>query len=191
MASVTVPISEATHKVLLELSSRGGEPIEKVLDKAIEDYRRNQLLDATNAAYEALRGDEAAWQEELEERRVWGVTLESDTTSLGSVAGRLESVSIDGTNRFFLYPPVRGEQIECIFDRGDLSAVARALGQNVTAHGRLEYARSRRFPVRVRVETFEITPPADELPTLLNARGVMHSPLASTELIREARDEWD
>lgn len=75
MASVTVPISEASHKILLELASHGGEPIDKIVDKAIEEYRRHRLLDEVNAAYSALRNDENAWQEELAERRAWDSTL--------------------------------------------------------------------------------------------------------------------
>jgi hypothetical protein len=75
MASVPVPISESSYKILVELASRGSESIDVLLDKAIEEYRRNQLLDRTNAAYAALRSDEGAWQDELAERRDWDATL--------------------------------------------------------------------------------------------------------------------
>lgn len=75
MTTVTVPISEASHKILLEIASHGGESIHALLDKAIEEFRRSRLLDETNAAFAALRSDEAAWQEELAERRDWDVTL--------------------------------------------------------------------------------------------------------------------
>lgn len=75
MASVTVPVSEATHKILLELASLGGEPIDQIVDKAIEEYRRHRLLLEANDAYAALRSDEQAWQEELAERRDWDSTL--------------------------------------------------------------------------------------------------------------------
>ncbi|MGH7140074.1 MAG: hypothetical protein ACREHD_30410 [Pirellulales bacterium] len=75
MASVTVPISETSHKILLELAARGDGPIGRIVDKAIEEYRRQRLLDETNEAYSALRGDEQAWQEELAERREWDSTL--------------------------------------------------------------------------------------------------------------------
>lgn len=75
MATVSVPISESSHRILLELASRGGEPIGQIAEKAIEEYRRQQLLDEANAAYSALRRDEAAWQAELSERREWDCTL--------------------------------------------------------------------------------------------------------------------
>ena len=75
MATVTVPISEASHQILLELASHGGEPIDRLLEKAIEEYRRNRLLDKTNVAFAALRSDEGAWQDELAERQHWDATL--------------------------------------------------------------------------------------------------------------------
>lgn len=75
MATFTVPISEASHKILVDLASHGGEPIGTLLDKAIEQYRRSCLLDETNAAFAALRNDQSAWQDELAERRDWDATL--------------------------------------------------------------------------------------------------------------------
>jgi hypothetical protein len=78
MATVSVPISETSHKILLELASHGGEPIEMLLDKAIEEFRRSRLLDETNAAFSALRSDHVAWQGELAERRDWDATLADD-----------------------------------------------------------------------------------------------------------------
>lgn len=75
MSTITVPISEASHKILLELASHGNEPIDKLLDKAIEEYRRSRFLDESNAAFAVLRRDESAWQEELQERKLWDATL--------------------------------------------------------------------------------------------------------------------
>lgn len=75
MANIAVPVSEASHRVLEELALRGGEPIDRVLDKAIEEYRRSRLLAESNAAYAQLRANPEAWQEELSERREWDATL--------------------------------------------------------------------------------------------------------------------
>ncbi len=49
--------------------------MQSVIDQAIEDLRRRRLLDATNSAFSALKADNAAWQEESEERRLWENTL--------------------------------------------------------------------------------------------------------------------
>jgi len=74
----TVPVSGTTHKVLLDLAAREGSPVQTVLDKAVEAYRRQQFLAAVNEGYSALRSDSAGWQDELEERRVWDTTLADD-----------------------------------------------------------------------------------------------------------------
>ena len=51
--------------------------IQAVLEQAIEQYRRQQFLEAANQAYIALRNNNSeAWQEELEERSAWDITLQ-------------------------------------------------------------------------------------------------------------------
>lgn len=116
--------------------------------------------------------------------------LEPESASMGSVSGRLEGISIHGTNKFILYPAVAGEQVECFFEAKDLAEVAGALGREVTVFGKLRYAKRKAFPVRVDVEGIELMPVVSELPTLLNACGAMRSPIQSVDLIREARNEW-
>ena len=49
--------------------------MQKVLEKAIEAYRRKRLLEGGNEAYAALRKDAKAWERELSERRLWESTL--------------------------------------------------------------------------------------------------------------------
>jgi len=68
MQSTTVRISAAKLQVLRELSVETGETMQAILERAIEQYRRQRVLEATNAAYAALRADPEAWSEILEER---------------------------------------------------------------------------------------------------------------------------
>ena len=56
MATTTIRISLSAHDVLQELAETSGSSMQAVLEQAIEQYRRQQLLEATNAAYAALRG---------------------------------------------------------------------------------------------------------------------------------------
>jgi hypothetical protein len=49
--------------------------MQKILEQAIEEYRRRRFLDDVNRAYEALRNDPTAWAEELEERAAWDATI--------------------------------------------------------------------------------------------------------------------
>jgi predicted transcriptional regulator len=72
----TVTIGSTFYKILAELSASSGKSIQAILKQAIEQYRRQQFLEAADRAYIALRNDSEAWQEELEERSVWDITLE-------------------------------------------------------------------------------------------------------------------
>ena len=72
----TVTISNTSYQTLAKISASSGKPIETVLEQAIEQYRRQQFLAAANQAYLALRDRPEAWQQELEEREAWDITLE-------------------------------------------------------------------------------------------------------------------
>lgn len=75
MASTTVRISEAASRTLRELASRASKPMQRILDEAIEAYRRQCFLRDANKAYAALRSDPTAWEAEQEERGEWDATL--------------------------------------------------------------------------------------------------------------------
>jgi len=71
--SSTIRIDRETHRILQELANGGSMQV--VLRKAVAEYRRKWLLEATNAAYAALRQDPAAWGDEQAERAAWDNTL--------------------------------------------------------------------------------------------------------------------
>ncbi len=75
MTTTTVRISAKTHDTLRDLARAVGAPMQEIIEQAVEQYRRQRLLAATNAAYAALRADPAAWQEIKEEQTAWDVTL--------------------------------------------------------------------------------------------------------------------
>jgi predicted transcriptional regulator len=75
MASSTVRIDSATHKMLQSLSAQTGRKMQEILGEAVELYRRKLLLDKANAAFAAMKADSQAWKEEQEERAAWDVTL--------------------------------------------------------------------------------------------------------------------
>lgn len=106
----------------------------------------------------------------------------------GMISGRLEAVSIHREHKFTLYPPLEGEEVDCIFQPGDLEKVLLALGKNVTVHGMLYYSKSKSFPVRVKVRSYEVMPEADDLPTLLDLRGALKT---KAKARRNVRDEWN
>lgn len=75
MHSSTVSISSKSYQTLKTLATKSGETIETVIDKAIENYRRQKFLEEANQAFAILRNDPEAWQDEMEERAAWDVTL--------------------------------------------------------------------------------------------------------------------
>jgi predicted transcriptional regulator len=75
VASTTVRVSEHTHELLHQLAAATGEPLQKVLERAVESYRREQFYAELDAAYARLQADPVAWEEELAERAEWDATL--------------------------------------------------------------------------------------------------------------------
>jgi hypothetical protein len=73
--SATIRISEQSHRSLRELAAQSGEPMQTVLDKAIEEHRRQKFLAECHAAYTALQQDAPAWADYQAELAVWDVTL--------------------------------------------------------------------------------------------------------------------
>jgi hypothetical protein len=68
MSLPTIPISEASHRVLQELAAQTGQTMVEVLDKALDSYRRKLFFEQLNAGYAALRADPAAWAQVEAER---------------------------------------------------------------------------------------------------------------------------
>jgi hypothetical protein len=75
MASTTVRVTERTHALLRELAAATGEPLQQVLEEAVEQYRRERFFADLHAAYERLATDQAAWRDELAERAELDGTL--------------------------------------------------------------------------------------------------------------------
>ena len=94
--STTVRISEQSHHRLKELAAQSGEPMQAVLDKALEQYRRQRFLEQCTVAYAALQQDTQAWADYQEELAAWDVTL---MDGLDPEEGRKESGIADVGDR--------------------------------------------------------------------------------------------
>jgi predicted kinase len=75
MGTAMMRVREDIRALLLQLAEEEGMNMQELLSRALEDYRRARLFERADAAYAALQADPAAWQQELEERRAWDVTL--------------------------------------------------------------------------------------------------------------------
>jgi hypothetical protein len=71
----TVRISESSHQALKELADREKAPLQTILERAIESYRRQRFLEAANRQYAALRDDSKIWAKENAERDAWDDAL--------------------------------------------------------------------------------------------------------------------
>lgn len=71
----TVRVTEVTHRTLQALAARAGEPMTVVLARAVERYRREQLLRDANDAWAAIKADPVAWREMKDEDKIWDATL--------------------------------------------------------------------------------------------------------------------
>jgi predicted transcriptional regulator len=75
MMSTTIRVSEKTRDTVHDLARNVGVPMAEIVERAIEQYRRQHILDAANAQYAALRADPEAWAEIEAERALWDATL--------------------------------------------------------------------------------------------------------------------
>lgn len=74
MQTTTVRMNRRTWEQLKELAANIGLPMQEILDKAIEEYRRKCLLEETNRAFSTLRENPELWAEEVDERKTWDAT---------------------------------------------------------------------------------------------------------------------
>ena len=71
MASRATRISVSDHQRLQRLSRQLGLKQQEVLTKALDRFERELLLEDINRGFDALRQDEVAWTEEMQERALW------------------------------------------------------------------------------------------------------------------------
>ncbi len=76
MPTTSIRIDEQALAVLRELARKEQQPVQTVLKKAIDSYRREKFLEEANAAFAALRRNAEAWNEEQKERQIWEQTTE-------------------------------------------------------------------------------------------------------------------
>jgi predicted DNA-binding protein len=75
MSTTTIRVSEQTHEALRALSASTGEPMARLVERAVEHLRAEEFFTELDHAYDRLRADPAALESELEERQAWEATL--------------------------------------------------------------------------------------------------------------------
>jgi predicted transcriptional regulator len=73
--TTTIRVSTETRDLLQRLARTTGVSMQEVLEAAVEQYRRQSVLAATNAAYANLHQDAAERGDLEREREEWDGTL--------------------------------------------------------------------------------------------------------------------
>jgi hypothetical protein len=73
-----IRVGRSSLQTVRQIARRRGESMQSVVERAIDELSRKQMIDDANAVYAALRNNSAAWGEEIEERRVFAGTLRDD-----------------------------------------------------------------------------------------------------------------
>jgi predicted transcriptional regulator len=75
MTTTTIRVSTDTRDMLQTLARTTGISMQDILVAALEQYRRQQILAMTNAAYAALSADASLSKIVEEERQEWDQTI--------------------------------------------------------------------------------------------------------------------
>ena len=81
MPTATVRVTAETRAILKEMARESKQPMQRLIARAVEQFRRQMVLEHANDRYAALRANPDAWREEQEERRVWEDTMADDLES--------------------------------------------------------------------------------------------------------------
>lgn len=117
--------------------------------------------------------------------------LGEDVTAVGSVSGFLDAINVHGVRHFHIYPLIGPTKVLCVFPEQLLSDVRKGLKRHVNVSGVLRYKENEPFPHQIDVESVEVLPLAEELPTLRSLRGIAPEAagaLDSVAFVRRLRD---
>ncbi len=137
--------------------------------------------------------DEAATEADNDKRpRVIDATPSPETEAIGEIEGRLQYTSIHGDrNAFRIYPAVGRGSVACLFPPDKLEDARNALDRRIRVSGKLTYPAGSDFPKSIRVDSIKRLPSDDELPGLMDLRGIapnLTGNLSSEEFVRGLRN---
>jgi hypothetical protein len=95
-------------------------------------------------------------------------------TTVGTVVGRLEGLTIHERRVFVVYEQLTGQRVECSFGPELLEKALAGFGKRVAVYGTIR-SRLTGEKVGINVEEFEIYPPENELPKAEELRGILNS----------------
>jgi hypothetical protein len=112
--------------------------------------------------------------------------------STGTVKGRVEKLNVHYRNEFTLFPPIGNYSVRCVFPESLFEKVQESIKRSVTVFGILTYSSDSPYPDGVRVESMEIHPPDESLPSLNSLKGTLPGATngkTSVEFVEALRNE--
>ena len=74
----SVRIDQKDHDTLKSISEKTHRPMADLMGDAIAELKKKFILEATVNGYRKLREDEAAWEQEQQERQAWDAATAQD-----------------------------------------------------------------------------------------------------------------
>jgi hypothetical protein len=92
--------------------------------------------------------------------------------ALGSVEGKLQTISERGTLQFVVFDSLYDKGVNCFMDEKIMDEAMQAFRKRVAVTGMVQYDQESR-PVSIRVDTLQVFKDVSELPPIKNLRGIL------------------
>ena len=76
--TTTIRVTKQLYQTVKLLAKQENENIQRLLERAVNEYKRKKFFEEMDSAFQRLEADGSAWQEELKEREAWERTLKDD-----------------------------------------------------------------------------------------------------------------
>lgn len=136
----------------------------------------SEVLDVTTGALDkvSVKTDDHAYQVTRKTSANVDVLIGSDYKSLGSIEGRLRTVTEAGGVHFVVQDAITHNNIRCFFNEDNTEEYIKAFRKRVSVYGEIRYRKDGE-PVSISVFEFRVLRESHELPTAKDVKGILTS----------------
>ena len=146
----------------------GRRPDHRYSDDDLACFRRLTLPLERHATTLIVSGEELTREFAANIDKFLGETF----TSEGSITGTIEGLNVHNRFECTLYEQADGQRVSCTFPKELVDIVLSAIRKRVMVFGLQSFRPDRAVPHQVRIESIEILPSDEELPTLEEVRAL-------------------
>lgn len=110
----------------------------------------------------------------------------------GSISGKIEAINLHGgANEFRIFPNVGPKRLTCHFPKRLIEQAVASVNKHATVYGSMKYKSRSKYPHEINIDSIEISPSVETLPTLSQLRGIapnLTGGISSEEFVRKQRD---